>query len=282
VEYFFLHFFHTVSTGAYIVAVAAWLWLVVVVWRSWRSSDVSLGQVVRRVLLHPLSSLVVFLVVAYLLVPYKAIGWHKVNTRIVPFILGISLAAVAAIPTVHFQPRLRRIFAVSTALCTVVMSAFITPEVLRMDRLVDEYISGIDKFEPNSRLLAVHHENPAFGGIRPLTRAHEYYHLAKGGVNGKSIPYMNTLSVMWYRSYPVSRTFPEFDPQAPEAIKNAYDYILVFGDESEAIEESVRGMGFTDVHRQGRLKLFRQSTAESKPGNSSVAGSSVSTVRSMQ
>lgn len=265
-EYFFRQFFHTVSEPAYYLALAGWAWAVYFVVRSWRASGSRIGATVRSVAVHPFGSLIVFLVIAYFLAPYKVIGWHKANVRLVPFILGLVLAAIAAIRGLSFSRRTLQAYTATVLVVTAAATAFVTPQIMRMDALLQDYVSGIEHFEPNSRLLPIHLENPAFGGIRPLTRAQEYYHLAKGGANGGSIPSMNTLSVMWYRLYPVEQEFPRYDPADPtcfDAIGAAYDYVLLMGEDS-SVSEQILAVGFDEAHTNGLIKLYRNTRNASR------------------
>jgi hypothetical protein len=221
--------------------------------------------------------LLLFLVIAYFLVPYKIIGWHKANVRLVPFIAGLLLAGVASLPHLNVTAAVRRSFIATVVAATACVTALMTPEIIRMEALVREYNSGIEAFETNARLLPILVENPAFGAIRPITRAHEYYHLAKGGANGGSIPSMNTLSVMWYREYPVRKTFPRFesgDAECLAAIGAAYDFVLVFG-EDPAVDSQIESAGFSEVHREGRTRLFRNSRQTGSTGAESTATASV-------
>lgn len=260
-QYFFIQFFHTVSDPAFAISVAAWGWIVYFLYRGWRESGLSLMSVIRKMLTHPIGSLIVFLLVAYFVVPYKILGWHKANVRIVPFILGIVLLGVAMLPRLELSLTIKRAFIASVTMASIAVSAFLTPEILRMDAAVQECVSGIEHFEPNSTLLPIRLENPAFGGICPLTRVHEYYHIAKGGANGGSIPSLNTLSVMWYREYPVQNVFPLFEPGNPEslqAISEFYDYVLIMGKDAD-VERQIEDAGFVVVHEQGRIRLLKNS-----------------------
>jgi hypothetical protein len=261
VENFAREMFRTVSEGAYVISVLTWSWAAYFLWRGWRRSGATLGETIRTLLRHPLSSLIIFLCIAYLALPYKVIGWHKVNTRLIPFILGLTLAGIACLPLGTIPQRLKRTFLGVMAAAMVAISSLLTAQVMEMERMVAEYVSGIEQFEPNARLLPIHLDNPAFGAIRPITRAHEYYHIAKGGANGESIPSLNTLSVMWYRNYPVSEEFPPYSPDDPtslQKIRGFYDYVLIFGEDADEARDSLEQLGFRAVHRQGRLTLLRR------------------------
>uniref|UniRef100_A0A7C4LIX2 Glycosyltransferase RgtA/B/C/D-like domain-containing protein n=1 Tax=Schlesneria paludicola TaxID=360056 RepID=A0A7C4LIX2_9PLAN len=282
-EFFFRQFFHTVSTPAYYVAVAAWAWIVVFACLGWKQSGGSMTEGLKRLLRHPLTSLLVFFICLYFVMPYKILGWHKANIRLVAVILGMLLASVATMPRLDISQGMQRLFLGTVAAATAVQTACVTPEVVRMNAALMQYVSGVKHFARKATLLPIHLENPAFGGIRPLTRAYEYYHLAHGGANGHSLPSMNTLSIMWYREYPITRRFPIYEPGNPEvlaAIRAAYDYVLVLGSDDRVFDE-LAAAGFEVVHRNERIQLFRnrdqrqsgsQATNVSQPVKETVVG----------
>ena len=266
----FLHFFfYTVSIPAFVIALLPWLWLGVFVVLRAVASGARVREVLRVAARRPLPKLVILLLVAYLICPYHALGWHKVNVRLIPFILVLLLGCLGQIPRTAEGKRIRLAFLATILTSVVCTSGLLTREVMRMDRLLAEYVSGCDAFEPNSRLLPIHLENPRFGRIRPLSRAYEYYHIEKGGVNGKSLPSLNTLSIMWYRSHPVERLFPKYDEESPERslkrIAEAYDYVLVWGTDGELVGR-LEQHRFTRVHKSGKLELYRNSAFTARDG----------------
>jgi hypothetical protein len=192
--------------------------------------------------------------------PYKFLGWHKVNVRLIPFILLIATACVAQVPNLTLSKRTRLVFLATMSIAIVAANALLILKIRQMDRVLAQYVSGVEDFEPNSLLLPIHLENPAFGQIRPLTRAHEYYHLQKGGANGKGLAGLNTLAMMWYRHYPIRDTFPTFKRSAPEQslrrISGAYDYVLVWGIDP-ALSKKLAEFSFECIHQEGRLQLYR-------------------------
>jgi len=260
VENFIRQYFHSVSVPAYVAAVLPWTWLAVPLLVALAACRGNTRKALFAAIRHPFGSLLLFLVLAYLTLPYKCLGWHKVNVRLVPFVLPVFLACVGQMPGQWMGTGVRRAFVATTLVALLAVVGFTTVELVRMDAMLCEYTSGIDAFEANSRLFVVHSENPAFGQIRPITRAHEYYHVKKGGANGYSLPALNTLSLMWYRTYPVDRVFPRFDPHAPresmESIRKEYDYALLWGEDRRWVER-LEDHGFEPVHHRGRLRLFR-------------------------
>ncbi|MBX3441599.1 MAG: hypothetical protein KF774_04270 [Planctomyces sp.] len=258
VENFIRQYFHSISTPAYVLAVLAWIWLAVLAIRGWRASGKSIASAVRSTLGSPLGSLVVFLAVAYLVLPDKLIGWHKVNIRLTPFILGLALAAVASLPALSLTRRWRRTFITTVSMLTIGISTCLTPEVRAMGAVIQEYRSGIPHLPQGARVLVVHSANPRFGQVRPVTRAHEHYHIERGGANLYSLPALNTLSIMWYRQYPVENRLPRWDSRSGRfsaELQQAYDAVLMFGAPDE-LATLVVNSGFDAVHRQGRLALY--------------------------
>jgi len=102
-------------------------------------------------------------------------------------------------------------------------------------------------------------ENPNYGWIRPLTRAYEYYLIERGGGNGGGIASMNTLSMVWYRHYPESDTFPPYEEDLDDAefadMLQAYDYVLVWGGD-RMLDQRLADHQFTAVHDAERLRLY--------------------------
>jgi hypothetical protein len=249
--------FMSISSGAYVVAVLPWLWVAYIVGRRvWEAVRTPGGS--GKLILDPLVALTAILTAAYFAIPYKLAGWHYVNVRIIPFILLFSLACGGAAPPAALN-RIRTILVASVAVAAVTVYGLLAVQVVRMNQEIDDYLSGIPHFVPNSRLLPVHLENEAFGQVRPLTRAHEHYHIAKGGVNGYSVARYDHLTFLWYRT-PPDRLFPRFNPRAPEEslrqISLSYDYVLVWG-RDEVWPARLAATGFEMVHRQGKLQLFR-------------------------
>ncbi len=73
---------------------------------------------------------------------------------------------------------------------------------------------------------------------------------------------MNTLSIVWYRHYPVRDTFPKYhdemsDLEFAEMLKS-YDYVLIWGDE-QLIDDRLRQTEFHALHNEGPLRLYGRS-----------------------
>lgn len=267
VENFVRQYFYSVSLAAYAIAVVPWLCLTSVVLYKLAASSVKTKQTVKSLAKNPLATLLVFLMVAYLVLPYKFLGWHKVNVRLVPFILILALAWFGQVLRNGVGRRVEAAILGTVVVAAVCISGLMTRQLASMDKVLREYVSGVEGFAPNSRLLPIHLENPTFGQIRPLTRAHEYYHLEKGGANGSGVGAYNTVAMMWYRTHPVERTFPKYEAQAPERsvrrIATTYDYVLVWGTDPELADRLTRH-GFVCVYENNRLTLYRNRQSAEK------------------
>lgn len=258
-EYFFTQFFYSVSLPAFYASILPWLALGLLILGMCRKTNVTIPKIIASVVNHPLASLSTFLILLYFIMPYKMLGWHKVNIRLIPFILGLLIVSMASSPQLNVSRAVRNGFGILVAICTLLQSACMTHEVLQMNRAITQYNEGIDHFLPNSTLLPIHNDNPAFGFIRPLTRAHEYYHIAKGGANGHGIAQMNTLSMMWYRTYPTDKMFPVYRPgdtTSLQAISERYDFVLVMG-MTDAILADLHAAGFVVVFSNQLITLLR-------------------------
>jgi hypothetical protein len=200
--------------------------------------------------------------VSFQLLPDHIIGWHKFNQRLIPFILIILVGVTATALTDDIYGRIRRAFVTTVTMAALVVPLLIGRQLVAMDGLLQQYTAAVDKVAPRSRMLPILVDNPKFGLIRPLTRAHEYYLIARGGANGGGIGTMNTLSIVWYRHYPVRDTFPKYhdemsDLEFAEMLKS-YDYVLIWGDE-QLIDDRLRQTEFHALHNEGSLRLYGRS-----------------------
>ncbi|RPI83367.1 MAG: hypothetical protein EHM42_08480 [Planctomycetaceae bacterium] len=253
-------FFFSVSEYGAALATAASVWGVLWVFAQRRRAQGTEIPGILKTLRSPLGSLLIFFIVAYFATPYKVIGWHKANMRLLPisFILMLGVLAQMLPKDLSFRRALGLLFPVVIAACG--SCALLTREIVRMHSMVDTYLSGIEHVGEKPVLLSVLIDNPAFGGIRPITRARDYYHIVKGGVNGDGIAAFNTIALMSYRHYPVSDSFPPYDREATDAVAveklRLYDHVLVWG-ESERLRSQLKDAAFALVHEKGPLQVYR-------------------------
>lgn len=249
--------FFTISPLAYAVVVLPWLWLAYFLgrrlWRAIRNRD---GF--RELTSDPLFVVTASLSLTYFAVPEKLAGWHQVNIRLIPFMLLMGLGCGGALIPAASARKFRVALISSVAIAAAVVYSLLAVEVVRINRDIDEYLSGIPYFKPNSRLLSVHLENDLYGQVRPVTRAHEHYHIAKGGANGLSVARYNHLTLLWYREPPTT-TFPRFHAyETREYLRrmtDSYEHVLVWGG-PDGWPERLSSLGFRLVHSEGRLRLF--------------------------
>lgn len=261
VEYFFYKYFYSMSVPAYILGSLMSLWVAYLMWRRFSEPTTAGVGWLKAKLGDPMVALATVLFVSYFFFPYKIVNWHYANARILPFIFGISLACAGTIPKWGRHGRGFQV-AFLTTVCGAAIGIDIcmAREVVHAQTAINDYISGIDSFEENSLLLPIHLENPPTGQVRPLTRAHEYYHIAKGGANGYGAAFYNTLVPIWYREYPVTKLFPRYDPKAPaesmKRIVETYGFVLVYGSDEELFKQ-LADNNFKLVHEKGKTHLFR-------------------------
>jgi hypothetical protein len=99
--------------------------------------------------------------------------------------------------------------------------------------------------------------------MSPLAHAHDYYHIALGGANGKGIAKFNTVTPMVYRTYPVTRMFPRWESYRParmHRVVQTYDYVLIWGGDLNTTV-LLQQAGFKVVHEQGQLRFFENRRA---------------------
>jgi hypothetical protein len=254
--------FYSVSTPA------AWLMALafasVIPWTVWQRRQVAAEQrpPLWQTLQLPLGTLLIFFCLLYFVAPYKIIGWHKANTRLIPLIGILLLAVLARLLPRAPSPRALAMLWTPLVVAAPIASGIICREVVAMHAAVDDFVSGIPLVGRNPRLLQVLVDNPAFGGIRPITRCHDYYHLERGGVSRSSLPALSTLSLMQYREYPVDKNFPKYDSDSSDAealqTLRVYTHVLVWG-RDEVLEKRLAAADFRQIHQRGLFQLFRRS-----------------------
>ncbi|MBX3438640.1 MAG: hypothetical protein KF861_14195 [Planctomycetaceae bacterium] len=259
VQYFVERFFMTVSEPAYIVALAAWSWVVVLLVLSARNDSRGIWAWCRTVALSPLGSLVLVLFASYLVLPDHIIGWHKFNQRFIPFVLISLLGLTATLVSDDLYRRVRRPLTVTVAMAALLVPLLVTRELFKMDAALKRYTAAIDKLPMRSRVLPIMLENMKFGLIYPLTRAHEYYLMERGGGNGGGIASMNTLAMVWYKHYPLHETFPMYRDDMTDAefaeILTKYDHVLLWGGDQH-LDEQVQAAQFQPLHVDDSLRLY--------------------------
>lgn len=263
-EYLTRKFLFSISFPAYVVASLPWLWVVSFLARRlwWERAQ---GSRQGMFSLDPIPIMFTTIGFCYFLVPYKVMGWHYVNVRMIPFIIGFVLAYAAPLKGVKVSPAFRVMFLGTLCSATAGAVLLLSLTVLEMEKTIDEYVAGIPAYAGNGRLLPILAQNVRFGQVRPITRAHEYYHIEKGGANGHGIGCYKHLTTLWYRTYPVSETFPKFDAESPDEsmqhIEQAYDYVLMWGND-DAWRRRLDNSKFQLVFHQSRLHLFRNADTE--------------------
>jgi hypothetical protein len=249
----FLQFAYTLSPGAAVAAVVPFAFVVYAVARTLRGSFAEFRRS------QPVSSgafllLLGALAVAYMAMPHKFFGWHFANTRFIPFVLVVALGCAAPFHNL----RVRQAFVATTVLAALTIYALMTVQFIRADRKIVDYVSGVEWFRPGGLLYPIDFRADGFGQIQPLTRAHEYYHIFRGGANGRGIAMFNTLTPLPYRVYPVLRQFPVWRPDNLDRrgaiLAETYDHVLSWGT-STAFADTLKGK-FRLVHRQGELYFY--------------------------
>jgi hypothetical protein len=257
-ENFVRNMFYSSSFPAYVIATVPWL-VIALVLVAGLLRAVRRSRGIRGVAVEPLALVVAALLCVYLLSPYKLLGWHRVNVRVIPFVLGMALCGAARYaPDWWRRSSFRTPVLTSVCCAAVAVYLLLARDVMQMNRDVDEYTAGIDYFPGNMQLLPIHLQNDPHGQIRPVTRAHEYYHIARGGANGRSVARFKHLTTLWYRR-PFEDQFPEYDAknehQSMHAIAEAYGCVLLWGMD-QAWERRLEDAGFQCRFREKRLAVY--------------------------
>ena len=254
----FLRFVYTFSPSAAVVALVPFIFVVYAVGQTLRSSYAEYRQT-RQISRGGYLVLMGVLFAAYLAMPHKFFGWHFANTRFIPFAIVAALACASP----YFGRRLRHVFVATTAVAALAMYVLLTVEFVAADRKIREYVSGVELFRQGGLLYPIDFRADNFGAIQPLTRAHEYYHIFRGGANGRGIAMYNTLTPMPYRVYPVVRQFPVWRPDDADrraaGLAVRYDHVLSWGTQ-DRFAASVSKAKFRLVHQQGDLYFYTNET----------------------
>lgn len=171
------------------------------------------------------------LVAFYFAMPYNFYGWHKVDTRIIPFIAIAMLACAAPLR----NPTLRMSFVALTVAAALLVYGITAVYVRQLGEGVEERLAGIPKMERNAVILPLVLQKTKVGEILPYARLYDYYTMWNGGVTGNSIARLyNTIVPVVYKTYPVGDYLPLMSKktvtrQAIRQMSKIYDYILVFG-----------------------------------------------------
>lgn len=254
---FFERFFHTVSSVAWPIATVPWVLICSFVAKAAydgvRRTTTSAHETATR--LDPWLAASLALVTAYFVFPYKILGWHYVNVRLVPYVLIVACAAAP----VWSSRRLRLGFVALTAISAVAVFALTAAGFRDTDRDLKEYVSGMAKAERNRLWLPMSFEMSKVGTVYHTSRAHEYYVLSLGGANGKGIARFDTVTPLRYR-WPIEEgRFPNWDRTEPASsmrrIAETYDYVLVWGRNLE-FEGRLSAASFVEIHRHGRVAIY--------------------------
>jgi hypothetical protein len=264
----FLRFVYTFSPSAAVIALVPFIFIVYAVGKTLHRSYAEYRQT-GQVAGGQYLLLMGVLLAAYLAMPHKFFGWHFANTRFIPFVL----AAILACASPHLGGRVRQAFVATTVFCAFAMYALLTVQFVTADRLIGEYVSGVERFRPGGLLYPIDFRGDDFGQVQPLTRAHEYYHIFRGGANGRGIAMYNTLTPIPYRVYPVVRQFPVWRPEDAERraadLANRYDHVLSWGTERQ-FADSVSKAKFRLEHQQGNLYFYTNEIHPNQPLSVSV------------
>ena len=193
----------------------------------------------------------------YFAAPWEVAGWPKFAERFLPFVFAFLLGT-ATIPPRGFW---RKAMAGTLIVCIAITMGFYAVKVRRVEKNIHEYVAGIPHVKPHGKLAPIHVNELVVGRIRPLRWAFNHYNIARGGATGESVIHAIGRVPLKYRD---SRraAFPSFDPLDPdaadaEAIRRAYDNILIWGDDGTT-EKWFQENGFETVFAEGRLRILRR------------------------
>ena len=199
--------------------------------------------------------IVILLTFLFFIAPREVIGWPKFNTRFIPFILFFVIV-MAKVPA---NSSFRKLFLISTVIMSIITFIFMGYQLVNINKVYDDYTSGISVIKKNKTLLPVHIEDYVVGKIKPLNWAFSYYNVFKGGTTNKVLAYAPGRAPLTYK-YDVKNVFPDFDPDYPEKsdytkISKVYNYILFWGFDNDKFQ-LFENVGYKLIHQKGKLNLF--------------------------
>jgi len=254
VEGFFRRFFETMSRTAGFLAYGPLLLGTPLVYRGLRRYYRRAGGVLSGMVANPALILFLACLVLYFITPYKLFGWHYVNVRFVPYVIVFCVASLSVNGHV-----VRRAFIATIAVASLGIYGILSMQIARTGERIGEYVSAANSLRPNSVMLPVNVEvtDDDNGEVYPYAHVYDYYQILRGGANGRGIARFNTITPLVYRTYPVSRRFPGWDPYRRNATRLAavYDYVLVWGWDP-FITLQLRDAKFALVYEKGDLRVF--------------------------
>ena len=222
---------------------------------SFSVSDIARGG--WRLFMKQETTLCLFIILSliFFALPGQIAGWPKFNIRLLPFVFILMLAC--AVP---FSKKIsNRMFLGVVCVTSLLLYMIMAFHVVKINKDLKDYTSGIPVIEKNKTLLPVRLEDYRVGEIRPLHWAFNYYNLFKGGATGQSVVHYTGRVPMKYRR-PIEQAFPNFAPNLKKGvnmikIREAYDYVLFWGENKEILGLFER-FGFQLIHEQGKLRLY--------------------------
>jgi len=206
----------------------------------------------------------------YYLAPWKFLGWHKADVRLIPFIFLFILACAHP-----FSKKLYRIsFVILTTILSIILYIHVSHHVVKLGyEIKDEYLSGIEYIQKNKKLLPFQVGKNVYNEINPYAHLFDYYGIYAGSITGKSLAGFNTISPIWYKAY---KEFPDFkklpnvdidklNDKNIELIKSKYDYVLMWG-EDKKIENIFLDHGLRLIFENKRLHIFETDLLKKKSG----------------
>ncbi len=205
------------------------------------------------------------IVMIYFCAPWKFVGWHKADIRLIPFIYIFFLACGQP-----FRKEKHRIaFVLFTSALGLILFIHIGKQVEYLDHAIkNEYLSGIGHIQKNKKMLPISAGKREFKVLNPYAHLFDYYGIYCGTITGKSLAAYNTISPVWYKDYkkfPNFSQFPSFNAyklnkKKLRIIRGAYDYVLVWGYDKK-IENMFLHNGFAMVFENKRLHILQPSKA---------------------
>jgi len=196
----------------------------------------------------------------YYLAPWKFIGWHKADIRLIPFVFLFILANAEP-----FSKKWQRIsFVLLTAILSIIIFVHVSHHLIKLDdEIKNEYLSGVEYIQKNKKLFPLQVGKDRYNEINPYAHLFNYYGIYAGSITGYNLAINNTISPLWYKAY---KEFPDFkelprvgkdelNDKNIKLIKSKYDYVLMWGKDKK-IENMFLDHGLRLIFENKRLHIF--------------------------
>lgn len=184
--------------------------------------------------------LFIFLLLLFIIFPTEIAGWPKFNTRLLPFIFVFILACIEPFS----KKIMNRVLIGTVSIATILICILMASHIIKINKVLEEYNSGISVIEKNKTLLPIQLENYHIGKIDPLQWAFNYYNIFKGGATDRSVViYAGRVPLRYKQSFKAQ--LPEFAPSLLFSIEKKFQDALDAGNIPQDLWVEFKNRGYS-------------------------------------